>query len=163
MPMGSRRCGTSPVAAPAAVGGAGPTYGAGGVFMGIGPAGRWALVNASAPEVDSLEELAETAAEVLLARYGVFFRDLMARESIALPWREILRALRRMEARGTVRGGRFVSGVVGEQYALPAAVEALRAVRRRIKAGERIFVSTVDPCQLGRHRAAGGQGDGARR
>ena len=125
-----------------------PTYGAGGVFMGIAPAGRWALVNASAPEVDSLEELAETAAEVLLARYGVFFRDLMARESIALPWREILRALRRMEARGTVRGGRFVSGVVGEQYALPAAVEALRAVRRRIKAGERILVSTVDPCNL---------------
>ena len=65
------------------------------------------------------------------ARYGVVFRDLVARETFAVPWREVLRALRRMEARGDVRGGRFVAGFVGEQYALPEAVEACAASAAR--------------------------------
>ena len=65
-----------------------------------------------------------------------------------MPWREILRALRRMESQGTVRGGRFVSGFYGEQYARPEAVESLRQVRRTAKTGELIRVSAVDPLNL---------------
>jgi len=92
--------------------------------------------------------LAEAVAEQFLARYGVVFRDLMARESLVLPWREILWALRRMEARGTARGGRFVTGFVGEQYALPEAVELLRRTRRRERTGEMVRVAAVDPLNL---------------
>ena len=73
---------------------------------------------------------AEAFARRLLARWGVVFRDVVARETLAPPWRELLLALRRMEARGEIRGGRFVAGYVGEQYALPDAIDALRAVRR---------------------------------
>ena len=87
-------------------------------------------------------------AEQLLARYGVVFRDLAMRESLAVPWREILWALRRMEARGTARGGRFVTGFVGEQYALPDAVEALRQTRRRERSGETVRLAAVDPLNL---------------
>jgi len=109
--------------------------------------GRWSLVppHASAAEP---EALADAVAEQLLARWGVVFRDLLARETLALPWREVLWALRRMEARGTARGGRFVTGFVGEQYALPGAVEALRQTRRRARTGERIAVSAVDPLNV---------------
>ena len=90
-----------------------------------------------------METLAEAVAEQLLARWGVVFRDLVARETLAVPWREILWALRRLEARGTIRGGRFVTGFVGEQYALPDAVEApprrpaARALRARPSASPR--------------------------
>ena len=70
------------------------------------------------------------------------------RESLAVPWREILWALRRMEARGTARGGRFVTGFVGEQYALPEAVEALRQTRRRERSGETVRLAAVDPLNL---------------
>jgi ATP-dependent Lhr-like helicase len=109
--------------------------------------GRWSLV--PPPETgDDTEALAEALAEQLLARWGVVFRDLLARESFALPWREVLWALRRMEARGTARGGRFVTGFVGEQYALPGAVEALRQTRRRERTGETVRVSAVDPLNL---------------
>ena len=125
-----------------------PAYGPGGVFVGTGPAGRWAVIGARPPDFESAEELAERTAEVLLARYGVLFRDLLRRESITLPWRNLLRALRRMEARGGVRGGRFVAGFVGEQYALPEAVVALRATRRRAKRQETVRVNAVDPCNL---------------
>jgi ATP-dependent Lhr-like helicase len=72
----------------------------------------------------------------------------VARETLAVPWREILWALRRLEARGTVRGGRFVTGFVGEQYALPAAVDLLRETRRRERAGELVRVAAVDPLNL---------------
>ncbi len=85
---------------------------------------------------------------LLLRRYGVVFRDLARQESVALPWREVLRAMRRMEARGTVRGGRFVGGFVGEQYALPEAVTILRRVRREPPAGTRVTISAVDPANL---------------
>src|SRR5207302_10581302 len=112
------------------------------------PAGRWATV--TAPEIDpaEAETLAEQVASILLARYGVVFRDAVAQESITLPWRDILRALRRFEARGTARGGRFVSGFVGEQYALPEAVALVRRVRREPTNGERAMVSAVDPLNL---------------
>jgi len=87
-------------------------------------------------------------AEQLLARWGVVFRDLMARETFTVPWREVLWALRRMEARGTIRGGRFVNGFSGEQYAVPEAVEALRAVRKQERSGETITLSAADPLNL---------------
>ena len=120
----------------------------GGLFAGGGPAGRWAAVVAPVPGPGDIEELAERIAMTLLERYGVVFRDLLQGESFALPWRDLLRALRRFEARGTVRGGRFVSGFLGEQYALPEAVDSLRRVRRTARAGERVRVSAVDPMNL---------------
>jgi ATP-dependent helicase Lhr and Lhr-like helicase len=124
------------------------SYSMGGFFTGTGPAGRWALVHR--PEVDAgaYDELVESCARVLLQRYGVLFRDLYPRESFSLPWRDVLKALRRLEARGQVRGGRFVSGPAGEQYALPDAVDALRRVRRSERNGERVWVSAVDPVNL---------------
>ncbi len=112
------------------------------------PSGRWSVLPAISDEGASTEELAEFWAEQLLFRYGVVFRDLTQRESFGVPWRELLRALRRMEARGTARGGRFVAGVYGEQYARPEAVESLRKVRRSEKKGELVRVSAVDPLNL---------------
>ena len=109
--------------------------------------GRWALLPPAASEMDP-DARAEAAAEQLLARWGVVFRDLLARETLALSWRELLWALRRMEARGTIRGGRFVTGFVGEQYALPGAVEALRRTRRLERSGELVRLSAVDPLNL---------------
>jgi ATP-dependent Lhr-like helicase len=109
--------------------------------------GRWSLLPA-ASAVDDRDLLAEAVAEQLLARWGVVLGDLMARETLALPWREVLWALRRMEARGTIRGGRFVTGFTGEQYALPQAVDQLRAIRRCPRDGEMVRVSATDPLNL---------------
>jgi len=110
-------------------------------------AGRWSLIEAK-PATEDADELAEALAEQLLARWGVLFRDLLARETFTVPWREVLWALRRMEARGTIRGGRFVNGFSGEQYALPEAVDALRAVRKQERSGETVTVSAADPLNL---------------
>ena len=112
-----------------------------------GPVGRWSLLAAPGGDFEP-DELAEAAAEQLLARWGVVFRDLRAMETLALPWREVLWALRRLEARGVVRGGRFVTGFTGEQFALPAAVDELRRVRRAERSGERVEVSATDPLNL---------------
>jgi ATP-dependent Lhr-like helicase len=120
------------------------------------PSGRWSLLPVDRKPVDpgvevsrlETEALAEAWAEQLLFRYGVVFRDLTLREAFSVPWREILRVLRRMEAQGLVRGGRFVAGVYGEQYARPEAVEALRRARRTEKKGEVVRVSAVDPLNL---------------
>jgi ATP-dependent Lhr-like helicase len=109
--------------------------------------GRWALLAGAAAVADP-DVVAEAVAEQLVARWGVVFFDLLARESLALPWREVLWALRRLEARGVVRGGRFVSGFVGEQYAVPEAVDALRAVRRAPRTGEVVRLSAADPLNL---------------
>ena len=111
------------------------------------PQGRWSLLRRFG-EPGSPEDVAEAAAMQLLARYGVVFRDLIARETLAVPWRDVLRALRRQEARGIVRGGRFVSGFVGEQYAMPDAVDALRKVRREERRGEIVRLSAADPLNL---------------
>ncbi len=89
----------------------------------------------------------ESFARQLLTRYGVLFRDLLARESNAPKWRDLLNILRRLEARGEVRGGRFLSGFSGEQYALPEAVESLRAART-CDCSAVIFVSAADPMNL---------------
>ncbi len=112
-----------------------------------GAEGRFALLP-PAPQDALRDELAEAVAEQLLARWGVVFRDLLARETLAVPWRDCLWALRRMEARGTLRGGRFVAGFTGEQYALPGAVEALRRTRRLERRGEEVRLSAVDPLNL---------------
>jgi len=109
--------------------------------------GRFALLPAS-EEASDRETLAEAVAEQLLARWGVVFYDLLARESLALPRREIFWALRRMEARGTARGGRFVTGFTGEQFALPGAVEALRRTRKLPRSGETLRLSAADPLNL---------------
>jgi ATP-dependent Lhr-like helicase len=112
------------------------------------PGGRWALLPTPPSEALSVEEVAEAWAEQLLFRYGVVFRDAVQREDMQTPWREVLRALRRMEARGLVRGGRFVAGFYGEQYARPEAVESLRRARRAERRGEQALVSAVDPLNL---------------
>ena len=118
------------------------------VFSGAGPPGRWSVL--SPPDRDPAEEdrRAEKISAVLLGRYGVVFRDLMRRESFSMPWRLILRAMRRLEARGEVRGGRFVSGFVGEQYALPEAVGLLRKIRREPHSGESVRVAASDVLNL---------------
>jgi ATP-dependent Lhr-like helicase len=109
--------------------------------------GRWSLVPRVLYTPDR-DALAEAIAEQLLVRWGVVFRDVVARETIALPWRDVVWALRRMEARGTARGGRFVTGFAGEQYALPEAVDQLRGVRRRECSSELVRVSATDPLNL---------------
>jgi ATP-dependent Lhr-like helicase len=109
--------------------------------------GRWALLpSVSVPE--EREALAEAVAEQLLARWGVVLRELAQRETLAIPYRDVMWALRRLEARGRVRGGRFVAGFVGEQYALPEAVDLLRSVRRADHGGQRIQLSACDPLNL---------------
>jgi ATP-dependent helicase Lhr and Lhr-like helicase len=105
-------------------------------------AGRWSLVEA-AEQID-----VEAQARVLLRRYGIVFRRLAARESNAAPWRELARVYRRMEARGEIRGGRFVTGMSGEQFALPEAVEKLREVRRTSHDQVLHVISAADPLNL---------------
>jgi ATP-dependent Lhr-like helicase len=110
--------------------------------------GRWALLRPPLPEGVAVPSPLEPVARQLLARWGVVFRDLLAREPVAPPWRELLPLYRALEARGEIRGGRFVAGLAGEQFALPAAVETLRAVRRAPPAGERVELSGADPLNL---------------
>ena len=108
------------------------------------PAGRWSLLRRDATSRAS----AEFVARRLLQRTGVVFRRTLTREKQPLPWREIARACRMLEARGEVRGGRFVAGFDGEQYALPEAIEMLRAVRRRSASepsASPLVVSAADP------------------
>ncbi len=117
----------------------------------VAEAGRWACVPRRAVdmETDGIgEDGAETIARTLLRRYGVVFKTLLARESLTVPWRDLLRVLRRLEARGEIRGGRFVAGFTGEQYALPEAVETLRRVRRIPADGAIVALSAADPLNL---------------
>jgi len=114
--------------------------------FGVETAGRWSRVGAGAA-LDE-ERAGEALARQLLRRWGVVFRRLFERESLRAPWREVLRALRRMEARGEIRGGRFVGGFSGEQYALPEAVGLLRAVRKDGPRGELVAVAGADPLNL---------------
>jgi ATP-dependent Lhr-like helicase len=111
-------------------------------------AGRWSLLVSRRVEINP----AEQAARQFLRRYGVVFRDLLARESLSPPWRDLLVQYRRMEFQGEIRGGRFVDGFVGEQFALPEAVESLRAMRREggetRSAAQEIRLSAADPLNL---------------
>ena len=90
--------------------------------------GRWTLLPAAEP-IPDMEELAEAVAWQLLLRWGVVLRDVYLNERLAVPWREILWALRRLEARGLIRGGHFIAGVTGEQFAEETAGPLLRARR----------------------------------
>ena len=110
-------------------------------------AGRWSLVPAAGTDLDR-DELAEAVAELLLNRWGVVCRDLALHDSVPFPWRDVQWALRRLEDRGLVLGGRFVTGFTGEQYALPSAVEQLAHVRRLPRTGERVVVNAADPLNL---------------
>ena len=94
------------------------------------------------------QERADAFARQLLLRWGVVFRDLVRRESLMPPWRDVLGALRRMEVRGEVRGGRFVAGFVGEQFARPDAIELLRVVRRDAGGNQAVRVAAADPMNL---------------
>lgn len=117
-------------------------------LFGVEDAGRWALVPRGA-EPGPPHAHAERVARSLVRRYGVVFWRLLAREAEWLPpWRELLAAFRRLEARGEVRGGRFVAGFSGEQFAAPEAVGVLRGVRNREPCGELIVVSGADPLNL---------------
>jgi ATP-dependent Lhr-like helicase len=94
--------------------------------------GRWTLLP-PAPPLEDADDLAETVAWQLLMRWGVVFRDVYLKERLAVPWRDVLWALRRLEARGLISGGHFVTGVTGEQFADEAALSMLRP-RRGVKA-----------------------------
>jgi ATP-dependent helicase Lhr and Lhr-like helicase len=112
-------------------------------------AGRWTAIDPPDQSSATLaDEALEAVAWALLRRYGVVFRRLLARESVAAPWRTLVRVYRRLEARGEIRGGWFVSGMSGEQFALPRAVERLREVRRTRADGRIIAISTADPLNL---------------
>jgi ATP-dependent Lhr-like helicase len=135
-------------------------------LFGLEEAGRWSLVRrgsptageSPAPTAQSLPaggdgadaaDTVEAVAWLLLRRYGVVFRRLLAREAPWLPpWHQLLRAFRRLESQGLIRGGRFVGGMSGEQYALPDAIGALRAIRRRERDGALVALSGADPLNL---------------
>jgi len=117
-----------------------------GADVGVDTAGRWALLRSEAPADESART--EAMARILLCRYGVVFRALLARESRLPLWRELAAIYRRLEARGEIRGGRFVSGFGGEQFALADAVGRLRAVRKLDKSGELVALSAADPLNL---------------
>jgi ATP-dependent Lhr-like helicase len=109
-------------------------------------AGRWSLLQA-APAADHAQHV-ESACWMLLRRYGVVFRELLAGETILPSWRDLLISFRRLEDRGEIRGGRFVSGFIGEQFALPVAVESLRAQRHRAASAELVTITASDPLNL---------------
>jgi ATP-dependent Lhr-like helicase len=122
--------------------------------------GRWSLLRVPpmpppvatspgdpAPRDGALSSL-EPLARQYLARYGVVLREVLAREASPPAWRDLLRVYRRLEARGEIRGGRFVAGLVGEQFALPEALEALRAIHRAPRRGEVVRLSACDPLNL---------------
>jgi ATP-dependent Lhr-like helicase len=115
--------------------------------FGVETAGRWARQDGQDGR-DGRDEAVEVLGRQLLRRYGVVFRALLARESILAPWRDLVRVYRRLEARGEIRGGRFVNGFSGEQYALPEAIGLLRGVRREGERNELIAISAADPLNL---------------
>ncbi|SEQ53205.1 MULTISPECIES: DNA glycosylase AlkZ-like family protein [Pseudomonas] len=127
------------------------------LYGGMDDAGRWALIRPPAAEAVQQvskpprwgDDVMEHIAWVLLKRYGVISWHLLAREADALPpWRELLRIYHRLEARGDIRGGRFIAGLSGEQFALPEAVALLRAVRTRAATERYVRIAAVDPLNL---------------
>jgi ATP-dependent Lhr-like helicase len=113
---------------------------------GVESAGRWSLLSHPDGQVenDAIEALAWT----FLRRYGVVFKRVLLRESLTVPWRKLAMVYRRLEARGEIRGGRFVHSMSGEQFALPEAVSALRAVRKEGPRGQLFSISAADPLNL---------------
>jgi ATP-dependent Lhr-like helicase len=121
-------------------------------LFGLEEAGRWSLTHrpAGAPEgAAAADEMLQNMAWLLLRRYGIVFRRVLSGEGAWLPpWHRLLRTYRRLEAQGHIRGGRFVAGVSGEQFALPEAVGALRAIRSQPKPGTYVSLSGADPLNL---------------
>jgi len=124
-------------------------------LFGIEEAGRWSLVKRTPPDATKRayyepdQDMVEHIVHALLRRYGVVFWRLLQREAAWLPaWRDMLRVLRRLEARGDIRGGRFVAGSSGEQFALPEAITMLRDTRRAETSGVLVSVSGADPLNL---------------
>jgi ATP-dependent Lhr-like helicase len=122
-------------------------------------AGRWSLLSsadgrpaeasgARSREANAREAAVELQARTLLKRYGIVFRRVLAREANVAPWRELTRVYRRLEARGEIRGGRFVSGMSGEQFAVDGAIERLREIRRTSASGACLVISAADPLNL---------------
>jgi ATP-dependent helicase Lhr and Lhr-like helicase len=108
--------------------------------------GRWALLHSD--QAAERNRAVEATCWMLLRRYGIVFRDLLTRETNLPKWRELQLAFRRLEDRGEIRGGRFVDGFMGEQFALPVAVESLRATRKLTPSGEVVTLSAADPLNL---------------
>jgi len=119
-------------------------------LFGMADAGRWALLRRPAAGAPNRgDEAVELIVRTLLRRWGVIFWKLLGREASWLPpWRDILLCCRRLEARGEIRGGRFVAGFSGEQYATPEAISVLRDVRRRPHATQTVSLSAADPLNL---------------
>ncbi|MFO1497637.1 MAG: hypothetical protein U1G07_04460 [Verrucomicrobiota bacterium] len=122
-------------------------------------AGRWSLLRSShgldmpapgssADQIRRRDEAIESFARALLRRYGVVFRRLLEREALKVSWFDLGRCYRRLEARGEIRGGHFVSGVSGEQFALPEAIGLLRSIRKQPAAGELLTISAADGLNL---------------
>ncbi|MGE5322693.1 MAG: DEAD/DEAH box helicase, partial [Actinomycetota bacterium] len=109
-------------------------------------AGRWSLL--SPLQGEDTQRALESVCRMLLERYGVVFRELLARESILPRWRDMLITFRRLEDRGEIRGGRFITGFIGEQFALPIAVESLRAMKSVQPGGQTVTISAADPLNL---------------
>jgi len=109
--------------------------------------GRWSLVRPSMQSDDDHDKT-EHIARTLLTRYGIVFRKLLEREPGLPSWRELLYIYRRLEARGELRGGRFVQGFAGEQFALPEAVSLMRKIRKQDSQANMIAISTADPLNL---------------
>jgi len=110
-------------------------------------AGRWSILERGSDGVIE-PEAAEKIARIFLKRYGVVFKRLLEREGVTIPWRVLLRIYHRLEARGEIRGGRFVAGISGEQFALPEAVGLVRSIRRAPAVEAMISVSAADPLNL---------------
>ena len=118
-------------------------------LFGMDAAGRWSRITRGSSERSLAEETVEHVVRTLLRRWGVLFWRLLAREADWLPpWRELLMCCRRLEARGEIRGGRFVAGFSGEQYAQPEAITLLREARRRPHEGHYVSLSGADPLNL---------------
>jgi ATP-dependent Lhr-like helicase len=109
-------------------------------------AGRWSLLYAGEPSEHA--RVVESTCWMLLRRYGVVFREMIARETIVPRWRELLIAFRRLEDQGQIRGGRFISGFLGEQFALPVAVESLRGMTKQSGTTEVVTMAATDPLNL---------------
>ena len=110
--------------------------------------GRWSAVPVSLADAVDRDAAVEIVARVLLQRYGIVFRRLLTREPHVATWRELVKIYRRLEARGEIRGGRFVTGMSGEQFALPEAVTRLREIRREHPNGRVTILSAADPLNL---------------
>ncbi|MGR8934924.1 MAG: DEAD/DEAH box helicase [Gammaproteobacteria bacterium] len=117
------------------------------IYDPFAAAGRWSLLRNVRDDGDRHQHC-EHIARILLQRYGVVFRKVLEQEDALPPWRELLYVYRRLEARGELRGGRFVQGFSGEQYALPEAVSALRNIRKRPKNGDLLAIGAADPLNL---------------